>query len=316
MLRQINTIDALRRTLALAGLLTTAAKAPVVSPKRFARRRKACATDSAAGSRRPRALVPTMGALHEGHASLIRQARAECEVVVVSIFVNPLQFDNKDDLARYPRVLTADLLLCEQLGVDIVFAPSDAEMYPEPPVCTVDVGPLADHLCGRFRPGHFRGVATVVLKLLEIVQPDVAYFGEKDAQQVAIIKRLIADFNLPVALVEVPTVREPDGLALSSRNRHLQPDERPLAVSLYRALDDARQQILNGERSSAAIRAAALARLPAASSLRVEYFDVVDPSTLQPVDVISGPVRIAAAMWVGRIRLIDNVFVAPNRSPL
>ena len=296
-LKPIDTIDALRRTLALAGL-------------------RAGATDIA-GNRRPsRALVPTMGALHDGHAALIRRARQECEVVVVSIFVNPLQFDNSDDLARYPRLLDADLHVCEQLGVDVVFAPSDAEVYPQPLLCTVDVGPLADHLCGKFRPGHFRGVATVVLKLLEIVRPDIAYFGEKDAQQVAIIKRMIADFNLPVALVEVPTVREPDGLALSSRNRHLQPEERPLAASLYGALDAARRQILNGARSSAAIRAAALERIQTTNSVRLEYFEVVDPSTLQPVDVISGPVRIAAAMWVGATRLIDNVFVAPNQSSI
>jgi pantoate--beta-alanine ligase len=283
--KQIDTIDALRRALAATG-----------------------------GARRSRALVPTMGALHAGHASLIRRARGECDVLVVSIFVNPLQFDNMDDLARYPRVLAADLELCDQLGVDVVFAPREAEMYPEAPVCTVDVGPLADHLCGKFRPGHFRGVATVVLKLLQIVQPDVAYFGEKDAQQVAIIKRMIADFNIPVALIEVPTVREPDGLALSSRNRHLRPDERALAASLYQALTAAREQIEQGVQSSTAICAAALARIPSVSTIRVDYVEVVDPSTLQPVDVVTGPVRVAAAMWVGSTRLIDNVFVAPRQS--
>jgi pantoate--beta-alanine ligase len=282
--KQIDTIDALRRALA--------------------------STD---GPRRSRALVPTMGALHAGHASLIRRARGECDVLVVSIFVNPLQFDNPDDLARYPRVLAADVALCEELGVDVVFAPLEAEVYPESPVCTVDVGPLADHLCGKFRPGHFRGVATVVLKLLQMVQPDVAYFGEKDAQQVAIIKRMIADFNIPVALVEVPTVREPDGLALSSRNRHLRPDERALAASLYQALIAARDQIVQGVQSSTAICAAALARIPSVSTIRVEYVQVVDPSTLQPVDVVTGPVRVAAAMWVGSTRLIDNVFVAPRQ---
>ena len=175
-----------------------------------------------------------MGALHAGHAALIDAARRECGVVVVSIFVNPLQFNNQDDLARYPRTLDADVELCRELGVDIVFAPSASEVYPEPPECSVDVGRLADHLCGKFRPGHFRGVATVVLKFFQMVQPHRAYFGEKDAQQLAIVRRLAADFNLPIEVVGVPTVREADGLAMSSRNRHLSAEERSLAPSLYR----------------------------------------------------------------------------------
>jgi pantoate--beta-alanine ligase len=169
------------------------------------------------GDRRERdsrcALVPTMGALHEGHATLIRQARRDNDLVIVSIFVNPLQFNNQDGLARYPRTLDADLSVCGQLGVDVVFAPSTHEVYPQPLECSVDVGRLADHLCGKFRPGHFRGVATVVLKLFEMVQPQYAYFGEKDAQQLAIIRRMVADFNLPISIVEVATVRETDGLA-------------------------------------------------------------------------------------------------------
>src|SRR6185312_4466595 len=163
-------------------------------------------------------LVPTMGALHDGHIRLIDQARRECDAVAVSIFVNPLQFDRNDDLENYPRTLEADRQLCERMGVDVVFAPRAAEMYPSEPICTVDVGRLGDHLCGRSRPGHFRGVATVVLKLLNMVQPHRAYFGEKDAQQLAIVRRLVRDFNVPVTIVSVPTVREPDGLALSSRN--------------------------------------------------------------------------------------------------
>src|SRR5688572_18034998 len=183
--------------------------------------------------------VPTMGALHSGHASLIDRARADCGSVVVSIFVNPLQFDRPDDLERYPRPIDADLALCQSLGVDVVFAPSTGEMYPRPPACTVDPGPLAEHCCGRYRPGHFRGVATVVLKLLEIVRPDVAYFGEKDAQQLAVVRRLVKDFNVPVTIVGIPTVREADGLAISSRNQHLDPDERRLAPALYRALSKA-----------------------------------------------------------------------------
>jgi pantoate--beta-alanine ligase len=244
-----------------------------------------------------------MGALHAGHAALVDAARRECGVVVVSIFVNPTQFNNQDDLARYPRTLDADIVLCRELGVDVVFAPSAAEMYPEPLECSVDVGRLADHLCGKFRPGHFRGVATVVLKLFQMVQPERAYFGEKDAQQLAIIKRLTADFNVPVEIVEVPTVREADGLAMSSRNRHLSADERAVAPGLFHALQDARQRIAAGERNARAICEAVATDLP------LEYFDIVDPLTMQPVDRIEGPVRVAGAMWIGSTRLIDNILV-------
>jgi pantoate--beta-alanine ligase len=190
-----------------------------------------------------------MGALHAGHAALIDRARAECRTVVVSIFVNPLQFDRDDDLRRYPRALDVDLELCAAHGVDLVFAPSSAEVYPFPPVCTVDVARLADHLCGPHRPGHFRGVATVVLKLFQMAQPDRAYFGEKDAQQLAIVRRMVADFNVPVQIVGVPTVREVDGLAISSRNTHLTAEERALAPALYRALSLAAREAESGETS-------------------------------------------------------------------
>jgi pantoate--beta-alanine ligase len=271
------------------------------------------------GGRR-RALVPTMGALHDGHAALIDAARRECGVVVVSIFVNPLQFNSQDDLARYPRTLDADAALCLDHGADILFAPSAQEVYPEPPECSVDVGHLADHLCGKFRPGHFRGVATVVLKFFQMVQPDRAYFGEKDAQQLAIIRRLAGDFNLPIDVVEVPTVRESDGLAMSSRNRHLSPEERSVAPSLYEALNDARRRILDGERDGRAIRDAAAARIPQSDqhvvsgfsrtvNVRLEYLEIVDPATMQPVDDVDRPVRVAGALWVGSTRLIDNILV-------
>jgi pantoate--beta-alanine ligase len=255
------------------------------------------------------ALVPTMGALHAGHAELIKTARRECAVVVVSIFVNPLQFNNQDDLARYPRTLEADCALCRELGVDVVFAPSAAEVYPEPLECSVDVGRLADHLCGKFRPGHFRGVATIVLKLLDMVQPHRAYFGEKDAQQLAIVRRLVADFNLPITIIEVPTVREADGLAMSSRNRHLSADERRLASCLYAALSEAGRAVASGERSADAIKRAAAQQIPQSATLTLEYFEIVDPATMQPVERIEPPVRIAAAMWVGSTRLIDNILV-------
>ncbi len=214
-------------------------------------------------------LVPTMGALHAGHARLVEQARAECRTVAVSIFVNPLQFDREDDLRRYPRTLDADRQLCDGLGVDVVFAPSVEEMYPVPPQCAIDVGRLADHLCGRFRPGHFRSVATVVMKLFGIVQPDRAYFGEKDAQQLAIIRRMVADLNVPVGVVGVATVREPDGLALSSRNSHLAPAERQVATALFRALQEADRQIAAGNTDPTdVVRAAAAvdSRGPAAQA--------------------------------------------------
>jgi len=181
-------------------------------------------------------LVPTMGALHAGHARLIEHARQDCEWVVVSIFVNPSQFDREEDLNRYPRTLEADLEMCAAHGVDVVFAPAVSEMYPSPPSCVVEVGRIADYLCGQHRPGHFLGVATVVMKLFQIVQPDRAYFGEKDAQQLAIIRHLVRDFNVPVSIEAIATVRDSDGLALSSRNQRLDQGERELARSLYRAL--------------------------------------------------------------------------------
>jgi pantoate--beta-alanine ligase len=256
-------------------------------------------------------LVPTMGALHAGHARLIERARAECATVVVSIFVNPLQFDRADDLARYPRPLEADLALCEKLGVDIVFAPAPEEIYPERPDVTVHVGETAKYLCGAFRPGHFDGVATVVLKLFAIVQPEVAYFGEKDAQQLAIIRRMVADLNLPVRIAPVPTVREGDGLALSSRNQHLNAAERALAPTLFGALCAARDAVAGGTTDAAAVKRGAAATIPADERLRLEYLELVDPRTFQPVQRITGPVVAAGALWVGSTRLIDNVLCTP-----
>jgi pantoate--beta-alanine ligase len=258
-----------------------------------------------------RGLVPTMGALHAGHAALIDAARRECGVVVVSIFVNPLQFNSEYDLAQYPRTIDADMAFCRVHGVDILFAPSAVEVYPQPPECSVDVGRLADHLCGKFRPGHFRGVATVVLKLFEMVQPQRAYFGEKDAQQLAIVQRLVADFNVPIEVVDIPTVREADGLAMSSRNRRLSVDERRLAPSLYQGLLEAARRISAGERSAAAVRQAATATINQSAALRLEYLEIVDPATMQPVEEVSRPVRIAGAIWLGSTRLIDNVLVSP-----
>ena len=257
-------------------------------------------------------LVPTMGALHAGHASLIQRARQGCGTVVVSIFVNPLQFDRAEDLDRYPRSLEADLDVCREHGVDLVFAPSAAEMYPRPMEMTIDVGKLADHLCGRFRPGHFAGVANVVLKLFGIVQPDEAYFGEKDAQQLAVVRRLVTDFNVPVTIVPVPTVREADGLALSSRNLRLSVHERQLAPVLYKALQRAAARVAQGTVDAAEIERDAAAIIPADERLRLEYLQLVDPDDFQPVARVTGPVVAAGALWVGQTRLIDNIRCTPG----
>ena len=259
-------------------------------------------------------LVPTMGALHEGHASLIRQARAECSSVVVSIFVNPIQFDRPEDLERYPRSLDVDAALCASLGVDLVFAPTVAEMYPVSLECRVEVGRLADHLCGRFRPGHFSGVATVVLKLFEIVQQDRAYFGEKDAQQLAVVRRLVSDFNVATTIVGVRTVRESDGLALSSRNQRLDPDERQLAPALYHALQRVKSAIAAGVSNVSELKQLAATQIPPDPRLRLEYFEIVDPVDFQPVDAVTGPVVAAGALWVGTTRLIDNMRCVPGES--
>jgi pantoate--beta-alanine ligase len=259
-------------------------------------------------------LVPTMGALHEGHASLIRQARAECSSVVVSIFVNPIQFDRPEDLERYPRSLAVDAALCASLGVDLVFAPTVAEMYPVSLECRVEVGRLADHLCGRFRPGHFSGVATVVLKLFEIVQQDRAYFGEKDAQQLAVVRRLVSDFNVATTIVGVRTVRESDGLALSSRNQRLDPDERQLAPALYHALQRVKSAIAAGVSNVSELKQLAASQIPPDPRLRLEYFEIVDSVDFQPVDAVTGPVVAAGALWVGTTRLIDNMRCVPGES--
>jgi pantoate--beta-alanine ligase len=256
-------------------------------------------------------LVPTMGALHEGHGRLIETARAECGCVVVSVFVNPIQFNQRDDYERYPRTLDTDLRFCDARGADIVFAPEIAEMYARAQRTYVDVEVLTAHLCGAFRPGHFRGVATVVAKLFNIVQPDRAYFGEKDAQQLAVIRRMVEDLNLPLTIVGVPTVREASGLALSSRNQHLSEGERAIAPALYRALQTAAAAIGGGMRDAHAAKGEALAVLAREPLMRVEYLEIVDPSELQPVAEISGPVLIAAAVWVGSTRLIDNLLVKP-----
>src|SRR5439155_8279032 len=240
-------------------------------------------------------LVPTMGALHAGHETLIQTARRGPDAVVVSIFVNPLQFGPNEDYGKYPRALPNDLEICERCGAEFVIAPSVEEMYPLPQLTLVEVTGLSDQLCGAFRPGHFRGVATVVLKLFNIVQPDRAWFGEKDLQQLAVIRRMVVDLNLPIEIIGVPTVRELDGLAISSRNQYLSPAERKAAPVLYRALQHAASLIQSGERDPSKIREAALAILSREPLVRMEYVEVIDT------------VRIAAAIRIGTTRLIDNV---------
>jgi len=256
-------------------------------------------------------LVPTMGALHEGHGSLIQQARKETDCLVVSIFVNPLQFGPRDDYTRYPRTPEADLDFCSRLDVDLIFEPEVEEMYPTPSLSTVEVTRITDHLCGPFRPGHFSGVATVVAKLFQIIQPQRAYFGEKDAQQLSVIERMVSDLNLGVTVVAVPTVRESDGLAVSSRNQYLSPQERALAPVLYRALQVAQQAIAEGVLDSGKVQKRALAVLEQEQSVTVEYLEIVDPEEMQPVERITGPVRVAGAIRIGATRLIDNLLTAP-----
>ncbi|MBM4020333.1 MAG: pantoate--beta-alanine ligase [Planctomycetes bacterium] len=254
-------------------------------------------------------LVPTMGALHEGHASLIRAARAECGWVAVSIFVNPTQFGPGEDFARYPRPLEADAALCRREGIDLVFAPSAAEMYPAGFATAVRVAGLSEKMCGAFRPGHFDGVCTVVAKLFALVQPDAAYFGEKDAQQLAIVRRMAADLNLPVEVRGCPTVREPDGLAMSSRNAYLSPGERRQALALPAALAEARRAMETGERDAARLAALVRQRLAAAKGVELQYVAVVDPDTLEDLAIIGGQVLVALAARVGTTRLIDNVLL-------
>jgi len=257
-------------------------------------------------------LVPTMGYLHAGHASLIRRARQECDIVVVSVFVNPTQFGPGEDYDRYPRDLEHDQALCEAEGADAIFAPPVVEMYPTGAPCTrVTVARVSEGLCGRSRPHHFAGVATVVTKLLNIVQPHRAYFGEKDYQQLAVIRTMVADLNLPVDIVGCPTVRESDGLAMSSRNSYLSPELRARAPAIYRALCAGRDAAQAGERSAGAIAARVKAALEPVPDAAVEYVEVVDAESLAPLQEVGGGAVIAVAVRLGGTRLIDNIAIKP-----
>jgi pantoate--beta-alanine ligase len=257
------------------------------------------------------ALVPTMGALHEGHLSLFRRARASCDQTAISIFVNPLQFGAGEDFERYPRDLGRDLALAGEEGMDVAFCPQAGEMVPGPLDTTVDPGRLAETLCGPFRPGHFRGVATIVAKLFHIVEPQRAFFGQKDAQQAVIIRRMVADLNIPVEIEVCPTVREPDGLAMSSRNAYLSAEERARATVLHRALRHAEALLRSGVRDAAALEGEMQQMIRAVPGAQLDYARVVDRDTLEDVQQISGPVLAVVAVRFGKTRLIDNLILAP-----
>lgn len=254
-------------------------------------------------------LVPTMGALHEGHLSLVRRARGECSVVAASIFVNPLQFGPNEDFAKYPRTFGDDCEALEREGVGLVFAPDPAEMYPEGAVTTISVPGVGDRLDGASRPGHFTGVATVVAKLLHIVGPARAYFGQKDAAQLAVLRRMVRDLNFDVKLVGCAIIRDADGLALSSRNAYLTTAERQQALALRRSLLAIEQAISTGERNSKSLITLGKQVLDAEQGVRVDYLAIVDAGTLLPVEAATAGTLIAVAAWVGETRLIDN-FIA------
>ena len=256
-------------------------------------------------------LVPTMGALHEGHLSLIRAAKTQCGLVAVSLFVNPLQFGPGEDLAKYPRYFDRDRALLESEGVDFLFAPGVEEMYPPGTVTYVTVEGISDKLCGRSRPGHFRGVTTVVSKLFNIVQPDLAFFGQKDAAQVAIIRRMVRDLNIPVQIVTCPILRHPDGLALSSRNAYLDPQQRKSAAILYRSLMEVQKAFNQGEHKASELIKEGKRALATDPAVLPDYLEIVDPETLDPIDDVSRRALVAVAAFFGKTRLIDNLVLEP-----
>ncbi|MGB0017961.1 MAG: pantoate--beta-alanine ligase [Candidatus Sulfotelmatobacter sp.] len=267
--------------------------------------RGACRAARSGGKRL--GFVATMGALHEGHLSLVRAAKAACDVVAASIFVNPTQFGPTEDLAKYPRTFERDQQLLEKEGVELLFAPSVEEMYPAKAVTWVTVDGLSDRLDGRSRPGHFRGVATVVAKLFHVVEPDAAFFGQKDAAQVAIIRRMVRGLNFPVEIVACPIVREPDGLAMSSRNAYLDSQQRKQALALHRSLMRVKKMWEGGQRAAEKLVTAGCEELAAEKSVRLDYFEIVDPDGLDPIRNVSKGALVAVAAFVGTTRLIDNI---------
>jgi len=252
-------------------------------------------------------LVPTMGAFHEGHLSLMRAACKSCSRVVVSLFVNPAQFGPGEDLEKYPRTFQQDSTLAEQIGVDFMFAPSDKSMYPSGYATYVNVERLTEVLCGAARPTHFRGVTTIVAKLFSVVRPHKAFFGQKDAQQTLVIRRMVEDLNMDIEIVELPIVREPDGLAMSSRNQYLTREERKEAVILHKSLEEARRLIENGERNADRIVGVMRQIVETAPHAQIDYIAAIDSSTLDNLNEIAGEVLIALAVRIGSARLIDNI---------
>jgi pantoate--beta-alanine ligase len=275
--------------------------------KTIAGMKVACRSVTQAGKRL--GLVPTMGALHEGHLSLVRAAKAQSDVTAVSIFVNPLQFGPTEDYAKYPRTLERDAALLQELGVDLLFVPAVVEMYPPGAKTHVEVGDLSVKLDGGSRPGHFRGVTTVVCKLFEIVRPDCAFFGQKDAAQVAVLRKMVDDLDMDVEIVVCPIVREADGLAMSSRNAYLNADQRQQALVLRRSLQMVRSAVDAGERDAHKLAELGIRTIASEPGARLDYFAIVDPATLEPVDDVSRGTLVAVAAWVGTTRLIDNILV-------
>lgn len=257
--------------------------------------------------------VPTMGAMHTGHISLIEAAVQQTDFVVVSIFVNPTQFGPGEDLEKYPRPLEADLEICRNTGVDAVFAPTTEQMYPQENLTWVNVEKLTEQLCGQFRPAHFRGVTTICAKLFNIVAPDIAFFGQKDAQQAIVTKQMVADLNMPLKIVVCPTVRQPDGLAVSSRNKYLTRQQRKDATLIYKSLQKCQEMINAGIRDVQEIVTQMRKILQQAPSIKIEYISIVDAETLQTIDGIAGKVLTAVAVRISSARLIDNILVDMNK---
>jgi pantoate--beta-alanine ligase len=285
--------------------------ASIADARAACREARANSKSSRAGGPAQLGLVPTMGALHAGHLSLVRAAKAQCDVVAASIFVNPKQFGPSEDFARYPRSFESDCAALEREGVDIVFAPAVEEMYRKGETTWVTVEGLSEKLDGRSRPGHFRGVTTVVAKLFHVIEPDAAFFGQKDAAQVAVIRRMVRDLNFPVEVVVCPIVREADGVAMSSRNAYLNVEERRWALALHRSLERVEEAFRAGQREAARLIETGRAVIAQEPHVRLDYFELIDPETLEPIDFISKPALVAVAAYVGSTRLIDNLLLNP-----
>ena len=253
--------------------------------------------------------VPTMGYLHEGHLSLMRQAKKDCDISVISIFVNPTQFGPREDYKKYPRNIKRDERLARSVGVDAIFYPTVKQMYPQGYLAYVNVEELTGVLCGKSRPGHFRGVTTIVAKLFNIVQSDIAYFGQKDAQQAIVIQKMVKDLDMPIKIKIMPIIREPDGLAMSSRNTYLNPQERIDALVLSQSLKKARQMVRQGKRSSKKIILQMRRMIAAKKTAKIDYISCVRLDSLEPVSQIKGKILIALAVWIGKTRLIDNIII-------